>query len=256
MRNGERDQAALGAVDQPLLDQRRPGPVTGWTACGPSSSATTDVGTGSSPSRGHRPHVLALGRGGPLVPAAEEADGQLALGLGGGHLDVVGGDRARRGARPRSPCRTPGRSRGSRRPPRRARRAPPAVNSRPPAAAGAISARSAASRSSRSMRWRTGTAARSSSCCADSTAGRCGRPAPTTISGAAGLGQLVAGGAERGHVGRPGCPASRRRTGRCPTPRSAATDAASANSSVRSISRSPESARPRAAGTSMPSCRR
>ncbi len=37
-----------------------------------------------------------------------------------------------------------------------------------------------------------------------------------------------------------------------PTPRSAATEAASLNSSVRSTSRSPESARPRAAGTSMP----
>jgi len=38
-----------------------------------------------------------------------------------------------------------------------------------------------------------------------------------------------------------------------PTPRSAATEAASANNSVRSTSRSPESARPRWAGTSMPS---
>ena len=31
---------------------------------------------------GHRPHVVALGRGGPVVARAEEADRELGLGLG------------------------------------------------------------------------------------------------------------------------------------------------------------------------------
>jgi hypothetical protein len=38
-------------------------------------------------------HVLPLGRGGPVVAGAEEADRELGLGDGRGHRDVGGGDR-------------------------------------------------------------------------------------------------------------------------------------------------------------------
>ncbi len=88
---------------------------------------------------------------------------------------------------------------------------------------------------------------------ADSTDGRCGSPAPTTMSGPPfwDSSWQAAHRAEMSGAGT-SCISSMNRA--MPTLRSAATDAASANNSVRSISRSPESARPRAAGTSMPSC--
>ncbi len=90
---------------------------------------------------------------------------------------------------------------------------------------------------------------------ADSTAGRCGRPAPTTISGAPvwDSSWQAAHSAETSS-GPQSCISSMNRA--MPVPTSVATLAASVNSSTRSISMSPESARPIAAGTSMPGCQR
>ena len=90
---------------------------------------------------------------------------------------------------------------------------------------------------------------------AESTAGRCGRPAPTTISGAPSCDSSwqAAQSAETSSAPR-SCISSMKSA--TPVPTSVATPAASVSSSTRSISMSPESARPLAAGTSMPGCQR
>ncbi len=102
-----------------------------WPVCRTSDRAISAVGTRvasaseSGPASGrHGAHVVAFGRSRPLEPRAEEAHGQLGLGVRGGDPDVGGRDRRSVARGPRSPCRTPGRSTGSRRTPRRARRAP------------------------------------------------------------------------------------------------------------------------------------
>ncbi len=88
-----------------------------------------------------------------------------------------------------------------------------------------------------------------------STAGRCGRPAPTTISGAPSWeSSWQAAQSAETSSGPRSCISSMKTA--MPVPTSLATDAASVSSSTRSISMSPESARPAAAGTSMPGCHR
>ena len=88
-----------------------------------------------------------------------------------------------------------------------------------------------------------------------STAGRCGSPAPTTISGAPSWdSSWQAAQSAETSSGPRSCISSMKRA--MPVPTSVATAAASVSSSTRSISMSPESARPLAAGTSMPGCQR
>ena len=83
---------------------------------------------------------------------------------------------------------------------------------------------------------------------ADSTAGRCGSPAPTTITRQPGLADLVAGRAQRGDVVGAEVLHLVDEDRRCPCPTSAASPPTSVSSSTRSISMSPESARPRDRG--------
>ena len=88
-----------------------------------------------------------------------------------------------------------------------------------------------------------------------STAGRWGSPAPTTISGApCWESSWQAAQIAETSGGCTSCISSMNRA--MPLPTSAASPAASLSSSTRSISMSPESARPLAAGTSMPGCQR
>ena len=71
----------------------------GESDCGLRPSSSGDVGgadrevVGALAEVGHRDHVVALGRGGAVVAGAEEADGQLRLGLGRRLHDVGPGDR-------------------------------------------------------------------------------------------------------------------------------------------------------------------
>ena len=120
--------------------------------------------------------------------------------------------------------------------------------------AGARSARSAAARSSRSIR-----AYRKSrseyDLLADSTAGRCGRPAPTTTNGSP-VWLISWQAAQRAltSAGARSCISSTNTA--TPRPASCASPPMSVSSSTRSISMSPESARPGTAATSMPGCQR
>ena len=90
---------------------------------------------------------------------------------------------------------------------------------------------------------------------AESTAGRCGSPAPTTISGRPDwlISWQAAQSAETSSGPR-SCISSMNTA--TPLPTSAARPPTSVSSSTRSISMSPESARPRAAGASMPGLHR
>src|SRR3954452_16846631 len=94
VRDGEGDLPALGGVDEPLLDQRVAGGGEGRRFA---AQREGDLGRAvrrapRTPQLRHGVHVLALGRGRPVVARAEEADGQLGLGDGRGHGHVVGGD--------------------------------------------------------------------------------------------------------------------------------------------------------------------
>src|SRR5213080_2311271 len=92
VRDGEGDQATLGAVDEALFDQT----VAGRREAGRlAAQLVGDVGGGYGlvGQRGHRPRVFALGGRGAFVAAAEEADGQLAFGLRSRDQDVTVADR-------------------------------------------------------------------------------------------------------------------------------------------------------------------
>jgi hypothetical protein len=92
VRDGEGDQSALGAVDETLLDQAVTG---GREARRLAAELVGDVrgGYGFVAEGRHRPHVVALGGRGAFVPAAEEADGELAFGLRRRDQDVTVADR-------------------------------------------------------------------------------------------------------------------------------------------------------------------
>src|SRR4051812_21756586 len=95
VRDGEGDQPALGAVDETLLDQTVAG---GREARRLTPQLVGDVrrGYGFVAQGRHRAHVVTLGGRGAFVPAAEEADGQLAFGLRRRDQDVTVADRSLR----------------------------------------------------------------------------------------------------------------------------------------------------------------
>ena len=223
----------------------------------PSETATSAVGTAAPfgpPELGHRAHVLALGRRGPLVAGAEEPDRELGLGLRRGHRDVAGGDRGGGGDVPGDLAVGLDEVRV-------------AVGRRVEGVEGGRLELDVLPLGRREQRPVGGLAVEPVDAQvaeqplgvglarADSTAGRCGSPAPTTISGAPcwDSSWQAAQSAETSS-GCTSCISSMNSA--IPMPTSAATAAASMNSSTRSISMSPESARPVAAGTSMPGCQR
>src|SRR5688572_25132740 len=90
--NSERDPAAFAGVDQALLHQRVAGRgerlrllvEEGGDVRG--GDGADVVGAELDGGIGHRSQVVPLRGGGALVARTEEADRQLALGLGGGDL--------------------------------------------------------------------------------------------------------------------------------------------------------------------------
>src|SRR4051794_25420351 len=82
VRHGEGDLAALGGVDQSLLDQRvaRRREGGGLAAQGHRHLRGRHRGAQRAAQLGHGVHVLALGGGGPVVAGAEEAHRELGLG--------------------------------------------------------------------------------------------------------------------------------------------------------------------------------
>src|SRR5690606_11189031 len=123
-------------------------------------------------------------------------------------------------------------------------------NSAPSSRAGTCRAASAAGRGSRSIRWYRNSRSEYD-LLAESTAGRCGRPAPTTMTGSADwLSSWQAAQIAETSSAPRSCISSMKTA--TPRPTSAASPPTSVSSSTRSISMSPESARPVSAGTSMP----
>src|SRR5664280_1705463 len=100
--HGEGDAAAFAGVDEALLEQRVAGrgQRLGRTAQQPGHLGRRDRAQTVRVRVGHRAEVVALTRGRPLVPAPEEPDGQLGLGLWGADHDVLAGDRRARSGVP------------------------------------------------------------------------------------------------------------------------------------------------------------
>ena len=257
VRDGEGDRPALGGVHQALLDQRVPGggerrrlaaerdghlrrrrpPRRSGRRARPSRACTRarrgwrgrsgepkkpTASSASATGAAMATSSAVIGRDGGDVPG-DLAVGLHEVGVAVGRL-VQGVQRGRR--RTRRPPARPG----------------PAARGRPP--------RGRAGRSAGS-----GTAARSSSWTPTARRAGGGGPAPTTISGAPCCeSSWQAAQIAETSSGCTSCISSMNSA--MPLPMSAATPAASLSSSTRSISMSPESARPVAAGTSMPGCQR
>ena len=245
VRHRERDLPALGGEHQPLLQQAVPGGRERRGACGPGGrrcrmspparrgrrrARPSPAGTPARPgwpartgSRRSRPPAPASASGAAIVTsggadraARRGVPGRLAVGLH--EVGVAARGRVQRvqrvGVERRRPPVRPGRAARSRRPPGRAGRSA-----------------------------RTGTAARSrTSTPTAPRAGAAARPRPPPAARATGTARGRPRTAPRRRPGRRSCISSMRIA--TPVPTSAASSATSVNSSTRSISMSPESARP------------